>query len=159
MINYSVLVTLCSLRKYCCFVIKPLDAKGKNCEDHYLLGYYYLDPSRVFVIFSLPCTFFPVHMRGKLRRSCISTLAFLPSLSLLACRTLDTRLSLRTYVEGQEVLGAQPFPDCPGLLQPRHIHHGQVPQEIPACLASQEYHLSLVFRHDTVKETVMETKI
>ena len=63
------------------------------------------------------------------------------------------------FLEGQEVLGAQPFPDCPGLLWFRHVHHAQVPQEIPACHASQENHLSLVVRHNTVKETVMETKI
>ena len=83
-INYSVLVTLCYL-----LMLK------KKLRRSLSLSYYYLDHSRVFVVSSLPCTFFPVHMRGKLRRPCISTLAFLPSLSLLAFRTLDTRLSLK----------------------------------------------------------------
>ena len=46
------------------------------------------------------------------------------------------------------------FPGLPGLLWLRHVHHGQVLQEIPAFHVYQVGHLSRVVLHSKMEKTV-----
>ena len=66
---------------------------------------------------------------------------------------------LLSFLLHQVVPGVQSFPDCPGLLWPPHVHHGQVPQEKPASHACREYHLCLVVHHNTMKKAVNDTEV
>ena len=70
------------------------------CWIHYTLMLWItcLDHTWVFVVAFFPGAFFPVHVRGKLRRSWNSTLTFLPSLSLLPSGALGSRLSLISFL-------------------------------------------------------------
>ena len=66
---------------------------------------------------------------------------------------------LLSFLLHQVVPGVQSFPDCPGLLWPPHVHHGQVPQGNPAYHACREYHLFLVVHRNTMKEAVVHTGV
>ena len=107
-----------------------------------------------------PGAFFPVHVRGKLRRSWSCTLTFLPWLSFLAGGTLGSRLSLISFLSfcTSRSLGSS-LPGCPGLLWLRHVHHGLVPQGNPTCHAYRGCHLSLVIHRNTLRPDSSEERI
>ena len=62
---------------------------------------------------------------------------------------------LLSFRQHQVVPGVQSFPGCPGFLL---LHHGQVPQVIPACHAYRVVHLFRVVHHNK-ENTELDTKI